>query len=223
MNEKKKLCIGIIASILASGVISWGLTDGGFGKTERNPIKFVKNSINQFQYDLEVKERKVTPAYVPLNMEEIKKKLDIEDTNIKIEELKNKNGQVIGSKEYKKNGEIIITNLEKDEIVSTETIEKEKDGKYQGKATLVYSNGTKQNYSYVDGIKEGKAEIIFKNKDKEEYSYKNGVPEGSATYYFSNGDKEIYNYKNGVIDGEAKYIYSDGKEEKYKYDNGERI
>lgn len=221
MNEKKRLCIGIIASILASGVISWGLTNGG--KTKNSAMDFIKKSSNQFKYDLDVKERKVATAYAPLNIEEIKNKLGIEDTTLKIEDLKDKKGNLIGTKEYRKNGEIVINNLEKNEIVSTETIEKEKNGKYQGKAELVYLNGTKQNYIYVDGVKEGKAEILFKNKDREEYSYKNGVAEGTATYYFSNGDKEIYNYKNGVIDGEAKYIYSDGKEEIYKYVNGERI
>ena len=223
MEEKKKLCIGIVVSILASGIISWGLSGGSLGKKKNPTIDFIENTVSEFQYDLGIGERKVASPYKPLDINEIKKKLNIEDTTLKMEEIKNSKGQIIGNKEYKKNGEIIITNLSNNQITSTETIEKEKDGKYQGKAVIVYSDGTKQIYSYKDGVKEGKAEIIFRNDDKEEYNYKNGVASGQATYYFYNGDKEIYNYKNGVIDGDAKYIYSNGKEEVYKYVNGERI
>lgn len=222
MGEKKKLCIGIVASILVSGVISFGLTKGTL-KKEKNPaISFIEDTIGEFQYDLGVGERKVALPYRPLDINEIKKELNIEDNTLKIEDIKNDKGKIIGSKEYKKSGEIIITNLSNNQIVSTETIEKEKDGKYQGKATLVYPDGTKQIYSYVDGVKEGKAEIIFKNNDREEYNYEKGVVSGKATYYFYNGDKEIYTYKNGVVDGDAMYIYSNGKEEVYKYINGER-
>lgn len=221
MDEKKKLCIGIIVAILASSLISYGLSSKDFSRKNKNVTNiFNEKQSDGTQYSLDVEERKVAEKYIPLDLTELKKNLKIEET--KIEELKNSKGEIIGSKEYKKSGEIIITNLNKGKLVSTETIEREKDKKYDGKATIEYTDGIKQNYIYKNGVKEGKAEIIFSNGDKEEYKYENGVPVGEATYYFLNGDKEIYTYVNGKVEGEAKYIYKNGKEETYKYENGER-
>lgn len=220
MDEKKKLCIGIVVAILASGLISYGLSSGSLRKNKK--VSNVINSVvsDETQYNLEVEERKVADRYSPLDLSELKKNLKIEDN--KMEEIKNSKGEIIGNKEYKKSGEIVITNLSKGKIVSTETIEKEKDKKYQGKATIEYTDGTKQNYSYKNGVKEGKAEIVFSNGDREEYKYENGVPVGEAVYYFFNGDREEYRYENGKLNGDAKYIYKNGKEEIYKYVNGER-
>lgn len=225
MNEKKKLLLGIITAILISAILSAFMSGNPFAEKKAKNLGFVGDIINNFQYDLNVVERKTAKDYEPFDMKKIEEKLkgikSSEDI-LEIENIKDENGRIIGSKEYKKSGEIIITNLENGKIISTETIEKEKNKKYEGKAELVYSDGVKQIYNYKKGIKEGKAEILFTNGDREEYIYKNNVPEGKAVYYFSNGDKEIYSYKNGVIDGEAKYIYSNGSEEIYKYVNGER-
>lgn len=220
MDEKKKLCIGIVVAILASGLISYGLSRGSLRKHKK--VSNVINSVvsDGTQYNLEVEERKVADRYSPLDLSELKKNLKIEDN--KMEEIKNSKGEIIGNKEYKKSGEIVITNLNKGKIISTETIEKEKDKKYQGKATIEYTDGTKQNYIYKNGVKEGKAEIVFSNGDREEYKYENGVPVGEAVYYFFNGDREEYRYENGKLNGDAKYIYKNGKEEIYKYVNGER-
>lgn len=225
MNEKKKLLIGIVGAILTAGILSTLMSGNPFAKKEPKTFDLVNNLMKEFQYDLNVSERKIAKEYEPLDWKRIEEKINgtgNRKKDSKIEEIKNSKGEIIGTKEYEKNGEIVITNLENGKIISTETIEKEKGKKYYGKATLVYSDGVKQNYTYKKGIKEGKAEILFTNGDREEYFYKKDVPEGEATYYFANGDKEIYNYKNGVIDGEAKYIYANGKEENYKYINGER-
>ena len=225
MNEKKKLLIGIAGAILTAGILSALMSGNPFAKKEPKTFDFVNNLMREFQYDLNVSESKIAKEYEPLDWKRIEEKINGTGNikkDSKIEEIKNNKGEIIGTKEYRKGGEIIITNLENGKIISTETIEKEKSKKYYGKATLVYSDGVKQNYTYKKGIKEGKAEILFTNGDREEYFYKKDVPEGEATYYFANGDKEIYNYKNGVIDGEAKYIYANGKEENYKYVNGER-
>lgn len=225
MNEKKKLLIGITAAILIAGVISGMASGNPFAKKKPKNFGFVENVLKTFQYDLNVSERRTAKEYKPLDMAGIEAKVKgvkAENDSLKIEEIKNDKGQVIGTKEYKKNGTIIITNLEKGKVVSTETIEKEKNNKYNGKAELLYSDGVKQTYTYKKGIKEGKAEILFNNGDREEYIYKNDIPEGKAVYYFSNGDKEVYSYKNGMLDGEAEYIYVDGKKETYKYVNGER-
>ena len=224
MNEKKKLLTGIVIAVLIAGIISTFMSKNPFAEKKTKTSNFVQNMGNEFQYDLNVKERKTGKEYKPLNMNEIIKKTkgSSEEESLKTEEIKNEKGEPIGTKEYRKNGEIVITTLKKGEIISIETIEKEKNKKYSGKAELIYSDGVKQIYSYKNGLKEGKAEIIFTNGDREEYIYKNDVPEGQGIYYFANGDKEIYNYKNGVMNGEAKYIFADGKEEKYKYINGER-
>lgn len=221
MDEKKKLLTGIIVAVLTAGIISALMSGNPFVKKKPKNFSFLQNTENAFQYDLDVKERKTGKEYQPLNMNEFLKKTKDKDS-LKIEEIKDEKGQIIKTKEYRKNGEIIITSLEKGRIISTETIEKEKNKKYSGKAELLYSDGVKQLYTYVKGLKEGKAEIIFTNGDREEYIYKNNIPQGQGTYYFANGDKEIYNYKNGVMDGDAKYIFADGKEENYKYINGER-
>lgn len=225
MNEKKRLLAGITAAVFTAGLISGLMSGNPFVKKKNKNLNFVKDVISSFQYDLNVKERKVAKDYEPFDVKEIEKKLKgikLEENSLKTEDIKNKEGKVVGTKEYRKNGEVIITNLENGKVISTETIEKEKNKKYEGKAELVYSDGVKQIYSYKKGIKQGKSETLFTNGDKEEYIYKNNTPEGKAVYYFSNGDKEIYSYKNGVIDGEARYIYSNGEEEVYKYVNGER-
>lgn len=231
MNEKKKLLTGIVVSILTAGIISGAMSGSPFSKKKKpNFFGYAGTIENGFQYDLNEEERKTAEEYKPFNFDEIIKKTNkvqnekdsSKSQEIKIEEIKNEKGQLIGTKEYKKDGKVVVTNLENGKVISTETIEKEKNKKYSGKAELVYSDGVKQNYTYKNGIKDGKAEIIFTNGDREEYIYKNNVPEGKGTYYFANGDKEIYNYKNGVIDGEAKYIFADGKEESYRYINGER-
>lgn len=225
MNEKKKLLAGIAAAVLTAGIISGIMSGNPFAKKKPKNFGFVENVLKNFQYDLNVSERRTAPEYKPLDMKSIEAKVkDIKSENdsLKIEEIKNNKGEITGTKEYKKNGTVIVTVLEKGKIISTETIEKEKNNKYNGKAELVYSDGVKQTYTYKKGIKEGEAQILFNNGDREQYIYKNDVPEGKAVYYFSNGDKEVYSYKNGVLEGEAEYIYADGRKETYKYVNGER-
>lgn len=225
MNEKKKLLAGIAAAVFTAGLISGIMSGNPFAKKKTTNFGFVGDVLDSFKYDLNVSERKTAKEYEPLDMKKIETRLSSiksESDSLKVEEIKNNRGEITGTKDYKKNGTVVVTVLEKGKIISTETIEKIKNNKYDGKAELVYSDGVKQTYTYKKGIKEGAAEILFNNGDREQYIYKNDVPEGKAAYYFSNGDKEIYSYKNGVLEGEAEYIYADGRKETYKYINGER-
>ncbi|WP_300330568.1 hypothetical protein, partial [Fusobacterium sp.] len=90
MDEKKKLCIGIVVAILASGLISYGLSSGSLRKNKK--VSNVINSVvsDEAQYNLEVEERKVADRYSPLDLSELKKNLKIEDN--KMEEIKNSKG-----------------------------------------------------------------------------------------------------------------------------------
>lgn len=143
-----------------------------------------------------VKRVSTAKAFEGVKLEELltKANFPIPDKTIKTEEVKNKDGQVVGTKYFKKSGMVSIVIMSNGKTFSTQEV-MEKDGKYEGDSKIVYANGDVETLSYKDGKKHGK-----------------------DTYKFSNGDKEIYNYVDGVVTGDVTYIYSDGTKETYPYE-----
>ncbi|MBR8700780.1 hypothetical protein IX317_000810 [Fusobacterium sp. DD29] len=239
MKEQGKLAFGIIGAFAIAFVISGCFYLQGLYAVnrerranqealERYLGKSEKKDVPKNRFSTTVEPNIEAEKYVPLDVEKEFKSLGLEayipkpeDKVVKSEDVKDDKGNVVGKKEYKESGVVVITSLENGKLVST-TTGLEKDGKLDGEVTVVYGNGEKDVYTYKKGIRQGKCTLYFSNGDREESNYDKDKLVGKATYYFSNGDKEEYNYKDGVIDGDAKYIYADGKTESYKYENGVR-
>ena len=239
MKEQGKLAFGIIGAFAIAFVISGCFYLQGLyvaGKERRANQEALerylgtseKKEVLRDRFSTDVEPNIEAEKYVPLDVEKEFKSLGLEayipkpeDKVVKSEDVKDDKGNVVGKKEYKESGVVVITSLENGKVAST-TTGLEKGGKLDGEVTVVYGNGEKDVYTYKKGIRQGKCTLYFSNGDREESNYDKDKLVGKATYYFSNGDKEEYNYKDGVIDGDAKYIYANGKTESYKYENGVR-
>lgn len=223
VNKQQKANQEAIERFLGSSLGS----SSGYSSSSKSKTKSKKEE-EEDRFSIFETPRVEAEKYVPLDYEKELKSLGLEayipkpeDKVVKTEDLKDDKGNVVGKKEYKESGVVVITSIENGKTVST-TTGLEKDGKLDGEITVVYGNGEKDTYTYKKGIRQGKYTLYFSNGDREEGNYDKDKLVGKATYYFSNGDKEEYNYKDGVIDGDAKYIYSNGKTESYKYENGVR-
>lgn len=217
MNEKKKLLVGIGVALITALLLSWIISLSYSGKKSKKMNNILGTTVTN-EYNLDVSERKVAKEYSPLDLSKVKKLMGTNEKEKskeenKVVDIKNEKGRIIGKKEYKDKNVVVITSFDlNDGSVSSVETTKEKNGKYEGEATVEYTDGTKNFYTYKKGVKQGKAEVHYSNGDKEVYKYVDGVPSGEATYYYTNGDKEVYEYING-IEKNRKYIYKDGRVE----------
>lgn len=251
MDETKKLLIGIVAVIIVSGGISFALMppkaptlsevmQSTMGTSEINTSGNSENYTNTYTPRSENQTaRKVLETYTPIDIEKLKEKIGYKDGEIqqqknskdsetatvtKKESIFDADKQYIAEKYYLSDGTLKIEHFvpgKNKELDYTE-MTKEVNGKYEGKSSATYPDGTVMIFEYKNGIKNGPVEVQYSNGDVEKFTYKNGKSNGKGVYYFSNGDIEEYIYKNGVMDGSAKYTYSNGKVEKYSYKNGKR-
>jgi hypothetical protein len=76
-----------------------------------------------------------------------------------------------------------------------------------GKATLMFANGDKEEYEYVDGKVQGKAVYTFTNGDKGEYEYVDGGRQGNATCTFVNHNANGNGNANGDVTVETCHIH----------------
>ena len=102
-----------------------------------------------------------------------------------------------------------------------------KDG--YGKESGKYSNDSWEYVgSYKNGTWNGKGMITWSNGDKYEGDWKNGTRTGNGTYTF-NEKRKGYGYKyvggflNGAYHGKGTWYYVGGGSEKCEYKNGKRI
>lgn len=88
MNEKKKLLIGIVGAILTAGILSTLMSGNPFAKKEPKTFDLVNNLMKEFQYDLNVSERKIAKEYEPLDWKRIEEKINGTETEKKTPRLR---------------------------------------------------------------------------------------------------------------------------------------
>ena len=92
--------------------------------------------------------------------------------------------------------------------------------RYQGNAMYYYSNGDKEEYSYINNVKQGKSIFYWSNGNREERTYKKNILTGKAIWYGKNGDKEEFSYINGFKQGTAVLYGKNGSKEEFSYKDG---
>lgn len=161
-------------------------------KEETEGEIYAKKILEKLDY---VRDPEYRKDFEGLDLEKLYRDHDfpLPEETIKYVDIRNKDGKPIGTKFYKKNGLVIISIMKNGELVSIQEV-REKDGKYEGKSKVSYTNG-----------------------DYETLEFTNGKKNGKSIYHFTNGDKEIYNYVDGVVKGNVTYIFADGTKETYQY------
>lgn len=144
INDKKKLYIAIVVSLLALFFISWGIFKSILSK-DKKPVN--KTQIEKQEIKEEVKSK-------------IEKKVEnCPDGTKEIYYLVN------GKKEGK--AQMIFRNNDREEYTY-------KNGIIEGKAVYYFYNGDREEYIYKNGVLNGEAKFIYSNGKKESYKYING-------------------------------------------------
>merc|ERR1712039_887634 len=91
------------------------------------------------------------------------------------------------------------------------------DGKLNGKATVIYSDSSKEQRTYKENKLTGPAALFAASGERIEFEYQDGVVHGPAKIR-GGGDTEECNYTNGVKHGKAIYTWKAGE----KGDVGQR-
>lgn len=80
-----------------------------------------------------------------------------------------------------------------------------KNGLMDGKGNYVGSDGSKYEGDYKDGILDGKGILVFANGDRYEGEFKNGLFNGRGVSFNANGDKYEGEFINGRFDGKGVF------------------
>ena len=83
-----------------------------------------------------------------------------------------------------------------------------KDGRFEGRGTVIFANGDKYEGDFKNDKFEGKGTSIFANGDKYEGEWKNGKREGDGIKYYKSGDRYEGQFKNDLFHGTGTYYYS---------------
>ena len=136
--------------------------------------------------------------------------------NYKIEFNYNNGDKEIKSYEYEKvNGKAtyIFKNGDKEEFTYS-------NGIREGVTNFTYNNGDREEAKYENGSLEGQSIYLYKNGDKKEFTYSNNQPNGKVTFTYSNGDREVTNYNSGILSGKSSYTFKNGDKEEREYKDG---
>ncbi|MDD2688968.1 MAG: hypothetical protein PHT41_02290 [Candidatus Omnitrophica bacterium] len=91
-----------------------------------------------------------------------------------------------------------------------------KNGMFDGKGALIWTNGSKYEGEFKDGLMNGKGVFTQRNGDKYEGDFKDGYMDGKGIFIYGEGTKYEGEFKDGYPNGKGSLIRLNG--EKYEGD-----